>query len=226
MSTIALVHGAWHDGSSWDLLAPLLESGGHRVVAPDLPCDDVRAGFEEYAAVVVDALDGDLEVVLVGHSLGSDTIPLVATARPVGMLVYLCPRLGGFERPEGAIEPVNWRGPRLAHDELGRSCWSAERAMAEMYPCLPPAVARRLAAALRPQADLRGRPYPVPRAPLVPSVLVYAADDEFFPPEWCRWAARHLVGAEAIPIPGGHFPMLERPEDLAALLLALVGRGG
>ncbi len=43
MTTFALVHGAWHDGSCWDLVAPLLERRGHRVVAPDLPVSDLDA---------------------------------------------------------------------------------------------------------------------------------------------------------------------------------------
>ena len=32
-----LVHGGWHNQSSWDKLAPILEAEGHRVLALDLP---------------------------------------------------------------------------------------------------------------------------------------------------------------------------------------------
>jgi pimeloyl-ACP methyl ester carboxylesterase len=32
-----LVHGAWHGGWCWEMIAPLLEAAGHKVVAPDLP---------------------------------------------------------------------------------------------------------------------------------------------------------------------------------------------
>jgi len=36
MSTFVLVHGAWQSTGTWDLLAPLLEKHGHRVIAPVL----------------------------------------------------------------------------------------------------------------------------------------------------------------------------------------------
>jgi hypothetical protein len=45
----ALVHGDW----AWDALTPELEARGHRVVAPELPRDDVDAGAAEYARVVM-----------------------------------------------------------------------------------------------------------------------------------------------------------------------------
>ena len=82
----ALVHGAWHGAWAWDALIPELEARGHRVVAPDLPCDNVDAGTAEYAGVVIEALDGSDDAIVVGHSLGGMTIPLV----PARMHVYLC----------------------------------------------------------------------------------------------------------------------------------------
>src|SRR5215471_15082998 len=50
MASFSLVHGAWGGGWCWDLLRAELESRGHVVHAPDLPCEDVTAGVEEYAA--------------------------------------------------------------------------------------------------------------------------------------------------------------------------------
>jgi len=57
--TFALVHGAWHGAWAWDALIPEFEARSHRVVAPDLPCEDVNAGAAEYAQVVIDALEFD-----------------------------------------------------------------------------------------------------------------------------------------------------------------------
>ena len=70
MATFSLVHGAWGGGWLWDLLRAELESRGHVVHAPDLPCEDVAAGVAEYAAAVP-AAD-----VVVGYSLGGLTIPV------------------------------------------------------------------------------------------------------------------------------------------------------
>jgi pimeloyl-ACP methyl ester carboxylesterase len=52
----------------------------------------------------------------------------------------------------------------------------------------------------------------------VPTVLIYATDDEIFNPDWERFMARELLGIEPIEIPGGHFPMVEDPDFLADLL--------
>src|ERR1700735_1625644 len=91
MTTFALVHGAWHGAWCWESLAPLLRQAGHEVVAMDLPIEDGSASFEDYADVVCASLDGyGDDVVVVGHSFGGLTIPLVAARRPVGHLGYLC----------------------------------------------------------------------------------------------------------------------------------------
>jgi pimeloyl-ACP methyl ester carboxylesterase len=66
--------------------------------------------------------------------------------------------------------------------------------------------------------------YPLPGYPDVPTVLVYASDDELFEPAWERFMARELLGVEPIEIPGGHFPMAEDPDALARLLDRLAGR--
>jgi pimeloyl-ACP methyl ester carboxylesterase len=220
MTTFALVHGAWHDGSCWDLVAPLLRGRGHRVVAPDLPVSDPGASFEDYAQVVLDALgEGDEPFVLVGHSLGSDTIPLVAVRRAPARLVYLCPRLGGFTlRPPG--EPRAFLEPgRLPRDHDGLAAWDPDDAIHNLYPRLDPAVARERAARLLPQAAVFRRPYALAEPPPgIPASMIYAAADEVFDPEWSRWAARELLGVEPVEIAGGHFPMLETPEELVGLL--------
>ena len=223
MTTFALVHGAWHDGSCWELVAPLLEQRGHRVVAPDLPISDLDATYEDYAQVVLDALGEDEEpFVLVGHSLGSDTIPLVAVRRTPERLVYLCPRLGGFtDRPAG--EPRAFLAPqKLPRDnEEGLAAWAPDDAVQVLYSGVDPALAQTMAARLRPQAAVFRRPYPLAEPPPgIPATLIHGADDEFFDPAWSRWVARELLGVAPMEIRGGHFPMLERPEELAEQLCA------
>jgi pimeloyl-ACP methyl ester carboxylesterase len=48
--------------------------------------------------------------------------------------------------------------------------------------------------------------------------LVYTTEDEFFTPEWERFVAQELLGVEPIELPGGHFPMLEQPDQLTDIL--------
>jgi pimeloyl-ACP methyl ester carboxylesterase len=222
VSTIALVHGAWHDGACWDALRPELERRGHRVVAPDLPGDDPALGFEDYAAAVDEAVGHADDLVLVGHSMGTATVGVVAAERPVHVVIYLCPLLIGVPRPDAAPAQFQPDAPMPPDDDLGRGHWEPEDAVRRMYRGLPEATARDLAARLRPQAAAWRRPFPLTGYPDVPSVVIAPRDDVFFRPEWSRWAAEHLVRGRFAEIPGDHFPMIERPEQLAGLLDQLI----
>src|SRR5438552_548380 len=89
MATYVLIHGAGGDSWYWHLVAPRLESVGHEVVAVDLPCDDDRAGLDEYAQVVVDATGERTDVIVVAQSLGGFTAPLVCDRRSVQLIVLV-----------------------------------------------------------------------------------------------------------------------------------------
>jgi Predicted esterase of the alpha/beta hydrolase fold len=93
MAAFSLVHGAWHGSWAWDLLRRELEARGHAVAAPDLPCDDVGAGVEDYARLVPPA------DVVVGHSLGGLTIPLVEAR----LRVFLCALVPGADRDDAFV---------------------------------------------------------------------------------------------------------------------------
>jgi pimeloyl-ACP methyl ester carboxylesterase len=218
VATFCLVHGAWHGAWVWELVAPELEAYGHRVVLPELPCDDVEATFDTYADAVTDAL-GDVKApIVVGHSLAGMTIPRVAERYSDSVLVFLC----AFLRIDGRAGPPVLReefGADL-RDELGRSEWSRERALDGLYAHVARPVAEPACERLRPQAQTPfAHSTPLVALPDRPSAWILALDDEAFTPAWSRWAARQLVGVEPIELPGGHFPMYERPLELVELLL-------
>jgi pimeloyl-ACP methyl ester carboxylesterase len=218
MSTFCLLHGAWHDGSCWHEVAGELRARGHAVVVPDLPLHDPEAGCATRLARAVELVSGiDGPVVIVGHSLGSDYAAVLATEVGDPSVVHLCPRLGGVPAPRGAPRRTRPRFPWPAQDERGGMTWNPEAAATAMYGRLDPALGRALAARLRPMAPAP-EPFPLERLPDVPTAVVYAAEDEMFEPAWIRFMARELVGVEPIELPGGHFPMLEVPGQLTAVL--------
>jgi len=204
-TTFCLVHGAWHGGWAWDPLRAELEARGHAVVAPDLPCDDCDAGIDAYATCVRGALGGVEDAVVVGHSLGGLTIPLV----PARVRVFLCALVAGTGW-DGVFVPGF--GERRRRDELGRSYYPdpVDAARELQYP----AGSEALAARLRPQAavgagacELRG-----------PVAYVVCARDAVIRPEWQRHLARDVLGVEPIELDAGHSPMLSHPRELAELL--------
>jgi pimeloyl-ACP methyl ester carboxylesterase len=187
-------------------------------VAPDLPLHDPEAGFEARARPGIEALEDAADpIVVVGHSMGTAYATLVAADRQGSLLVHLCPRLGGFAEPAGAPRRFREGVPFPADRPDGTSAWDADVAMSALYGRLPPETARDLADRLCPMAQPPDS-FPLPGPPPNRSVLIYAAEDEIFEPDWERFMARELLGVEPIEIPGGHFPMAENPEGLADLL--------
>jgi pimeloyl-ACP methyl ester carboxylesterase len=217
VATFCLIHGAWHAPSCWDPLVPRLKERGHDVLAPDLPLHDPEAGFDERIRPALEELDGVSGPVVVGHSQGTAYSALIAAEVPGSLLVHLCPRLGGFEEPPGAPDRFREGVPFPADRPDGTSVWDAETAINALYRRLPPETARELAEHLRPMAPPAGD-YPLSEHPDIATVLIYAAEDELFEPDWERFMARELLGVEPIEIPGGHFPMVEDPDALGELL--------
>jgi hypothetical protein len=202
MASFSLVHGAWGGGWCWDLLRTELEERGHVVHGPDLPCEDVTAGIEEYTAAVP-AAD-----VVVGYSLGGVTIPSVEA----GTHVFLTALVAGTGW-EGVFVPGF--GDARVRDELERSYYP-DPAEAARELQFPPEHAH-LAARLRRQARYDGA-----AASVAQPVYVVCTQDAVIRPEWQRHLARDVLGVEPLELDAGHSPMLERPRELAVLLDALL----
>ncbi len=197
------MHGAWHGGWTWDLVRPELEALGHIVETPDLPCADIDAGVEEYARLVPPA------DVVVGHSLGGLTIPLV----PARLRVFLCALVPGIGL-DGAF--VAGFGDARSRDERGRSYYpDPDDAARELqYPPETFALARRL----RPQAQ---KPSSNPAERFMPEgarAYIACTLDRAIRPDWQRRVAREQLGVEPYELGAGHSPMLSHPRELAALL--------
>jgi pimeloyl-ACP methyl ester carboxylesterase len=226
MATFCLIHGAWHDSSCWREVAGALRVRGHAVVSPDLPLHDPDAGYARRLAPAVDLVARvDGPVVIVGHSLGSDYAAVLATEVREPSVIHLCPRLGGIPPPPGAPRRTRVGFPWPAQDARGVATWDPEPAATAMYGRLDSALARALAARLRPMAPVP-EPFPLRRHPDVPTAVVYAAEDELFEPAWIRFMARESLGVKPIELPGGHFPMLEAPGRLTAVLDDLAPTAG
>jgi pimeloyl-ACP methyl ester carboxylesterase len=150
--------------------------------------------------------------VIVGHSMGSDYAAVLATLVADASVVHLCPRLGRLTSPPGAP-----RRTRPGFPFPAGATWEPDAAAAALYGRLDPVLARELAARLRPMVAARD-PYPLARHPDVPTAVVYAAEDEIFEPAWVGFMAREVLGVEPIELSGGHFPMLEAPGRLTAVL--------
>ncbi|MBW4622671.1 MAG: alpha/beta hydrolase [Cyanosarcina radialis HA8281-LM2] len=86
MLTFVLIHGSWHDGTSWNPVIEHLEADGHLAFAPTIAGHgrgvNKNVSHAQCTQSVVDyILDKDLtNIVLLGHSYGGTVIAKVAEA--------------------------------------------------------------------------------------------------------------------------------------------------
>ena len=208
MSTYTLIHGAGSDSWYWHLVAPRLRALGHEVIAVDLPCDDDRAGFDEYARGVVEAVGPRRDVILVAQSLGGFTAPLVCERLPVSLMVLVNAMVpapgesaGEWWANTGHVFPDPFDPAEVfAHD-------------------VPADVAAEQVAHLRAQSDTPfEQPWPLRAWPDVPTRYLLCRDDRFFPADFQRRVAQERLGITPDEMTGGHLPALAHPDELVEWL--------
>jgi pimeloyl-ACP methyl ester carboxylesterase len=207
---------------------PELEARGHTAVAMDLPADEADAGVDDYADAVMTALKGaGNDVVVVGHSMGGLTIPVVASRTPVHRLVFLAAMLNETGRTAG---DVLTRYPGGINPEMvtagvangdGTASMPFDLAIKLFYHDCSPELASWAASVLRPQGwKVVGEPAPIDAWPSVPQTYIACHDDRTLTIDFQRALAKER-GMDLIELPGSHSPFLSRPAVLADVLASL-----
>jgi len=205
VATFALIHGG--GGSSWDwhLVAPVLRDRGHDTVAVDLPSDDESAGWSEYAETVVPAIGERGDVVVVGHSLGGFTAPLVCERRRVGLLVLVAAMI-----PSPGERFGDW-WTNAGYEETGFDD--------VFYNEVPPALAAEARRRARNECSRAlEEPWPLTAWPATPTRYLLCRGDRLFSAAWARRHARERLAITADEMGGGHYAPLSRPAELAERL--------
>ena len=211
MATFVLIHGGGGSGGDWHLVAPELERRGHEVVAPDLPTEDEAAGLWDYADSVVEAVGDRGNLVLVGHSLGGFTAPLVCARVPAELLVLLAPMI-----PAPGENGVEW-WKNTGYEDSGEED--------VFYHDVPPELEAEARRRERDQAEkAMVEPWPLEAWPDVPTKVLLCRDDRMFTPDFQRRVARERLGIEPDEMDGGHYVSISRPRELAERLDAYWAR--
>jgi len=212
VATYALIHGAGDVGWYWHLVEADLRRRGHDVVAVDLPVEDDSAGLLSYADVVVDAIAGRRDVIVVAQSFGGYTAPIVCSRVPSILLVLVA---GMVPSPRESADEmfVNTGYRREAQDDSSD--------LAIFYHDVPPALAAVALARGRKQSATPGKePWPLAARPDVPTRFLLCREDRLFPAKWLRRVVRDRLGITPDEIDSGHTPALSRPGELAERLEA------
>ncbi|MDQ5861054.1 MAG: alpha/beta hydrolase [Actinomycetota bacterium] len=220
MSTFVLIPGAGGTAWYWSHVVPQLQKAGHEAIAVDLPGDDEGAGLPEYTSLVVEAIGGRHDLVLVAQSLGGFTAPLVCERVPVQELVLV-----------NAMIPAPGETPGTWWENTGWAAACEATAKAHGYSPefdtdtyflhdVPPAIAAEGERHQRPEAnavfeslcDFTGWPR-------IPTRVLAGEADRFFPLDFQSQIALERLGIKPDVVPGGHLLALANPKGVASYLL-------
>ncbi len=238
MSSFLLVHGAWQSAATWDLVTPLLESGGHDVVTPvlaGLGTDQSRLSPNVSLSQHIDGIAAELSkspepVILVGHSYAGMIISGAAGKNPhqVRRLVFvdafipedgqsvmdlLPPEVGAHFRNVAREHGDGWRLPA---GESQLDLWG-----------LKPGEAREFVRARLCDFSIHCFEEPVRlpvnrKATLPATYLACVADGYPAKPFFQPFALKaRALGWPVVELDTGHDCHVEKPREVADLLLSL-----
>lgn len=226
MSTFVLIHGAGDVGWYWHLVEAQLRKHGHDVVAPDLPCSDDAAGFNEYADTVVQAIGNRRNLIVVGQSFGGFTATLVADRLPTKALVLVAAMIPlPGETADEYWEHTGFREALREQAEHDGGLTGNEDPHVLFYHDVPRKLAEE---ALRHERTQSSTPsaahWPLKTWPNVRTHFLLCTEDRLFPSNWLRRVVRERLDISPDEITSGHCVALSRPEALADRLMKYAAR--
>jgi SAM-dependent methyltransferase len=221
LSTFVLIHGGGDVGWCWHRVEAELRARGHDVVAPDLPGDDESLELDDYAEAVIAALGDRKDLVVVAHSFGSFTAPLVAVRLPVDALVFVAGMV-----PVPGESPGDWwerSGYRQAVETQAArdgGATGSKDPYVSFYHDVPRALAAQALSRERahPSRACMASAWPLQALPDVPTFFVLCTHDRIFPAEFLRRVVADRLGIVPDEITAGHCVALSRPRELADIL--------
>jgi pimeloyl-ACP methyl ester carboxylesterase len=221
MNTFLLIPGAGGIGWYWHLVEQRLRAAGEEAIVLDLPADDPDAGLGAYVELAVAAAAGHRELVVVAQSMGAFTAVPVCERLAARRLVLLNAMIPAPAEPANAWwEATGWQQARRAAARAGGYSEDFDLQIYFLHD-VPPEVVAAGAKHRRDEADIAfEEPCPFARWPDVPTTVLAARDDRFFPFEFQRRVAHERLAAEAQPVPGGHLAALSEPDAVTQALLA------
>ncbi len=216
---LALVHGAWADGSSWSAVIERLQADGYNVTAPQMPLTSLADNVARLRQVL-DRQNGP--TVVAGHSYGGQIITALGRDAPnVVGLVYIA----AFGLDEGeSIGQLLAQGPvmpALAHLDIDKQgfAWLPEDDFVNHFAAdVEPDKARVMYAVQQPlPASALDEVMGAPAWKSFPSWFMVAEGDQTIPPDAERLFAKRM-GATTIETSTNHVAMVSHPDEVLKLI--------
>jgi pimeloyl-ACP methyl ester carboxylesterase len=221
---VILIPGFWLDSSAWDDIVPAVRAAGHEpkpITLPGLVPADPEVGLRDqvdYVVGLVDAATGP--VVLVGHSGGGSVAHAVVDARPdrIAKVIYVDSGPlgdGGIINDEfTAVDGMVPLPPREQFDDETVVDMDDERWAAFGARALP--IPEKVATEKQVLSDPRRYDVPIT---VITCEMSEATLRELMAkghPYVAELAA--VKNFEIVELPTGHWPMVTKPAELAALV--------
>ena len=175
------------------------------------PARTARPAGSDYVETVVQALGDRSDLVVVGHSLGGFTAPLVCVRVPVKLLVLVAAMI-----PSPGELFANW-WTNAGYEESGYDD--------VFYHDVPPELAAEARRRERGEnSKALQEPWPLEAWPGTPTKYLLCRDDRMFPAAWARRHAHERLGIDPDEMAGGHYITLSRPRELADRLAAYAAK--
>lgn len=237
--TFVLVHGAWHGAWAYEALSDQLAQKGHAVVAVDLPGHGLdmtparEVTLELYVEKVVGVIDSiDMDVILVGHSMGGIVVSQVTEARAerIKHLVFIAgfmPRNGETMLSLALQDTESMVFPNLVYSEDGSVSFFLRDGAREVFynDCAEDvASAATLRLNSQPMAPYTQALELSPqRYGTVPRTYIRTLKDNAVSPGFQQQMIEWSPPNKVILMDTGHSPFLSKPEELASALTSLLG---
>jgi pimeloyl-ACP methyl ester carboxylesterase len=236
LPTIALLHGAGFDHTTWALHSRWFAHHGFGVLAPDLPGHGRSAGaplatiadMADWTAALLDAA-GAPKAKLVGHSMGSLIALETAARHPAKVLslgligtaatMTVGPDLlkAAEANDHAAVDMVSIWGLGFQAEfggSLAPGLWMHTGAQRVLEQCRPGVLFNDLSACNAYQGALAAA-----SAITIPATLVLGERDMMTPARAGKALAAAIPNSRTVVLPGaGHMMMTERPDELLAAL--------
>lgn len=221
--TYVLVPGAGGTASYWNRLRQELDARGLSSIAVDLPGDAPDKGLPHYVDLIVDAAAGLDDVVLVAQSLGGFSASWAAARLPASRIVLLNAMIplpgetaGEWWAATGSAEAMRDNDIREGRDPDAN--FDLETYF--LHDVSADALAS-LGDEQRDESDaVFAAPWGLDAWPDVPTTVLAARDDRFFPLGFQQRVARERLGIDAVEVPGGHLAAVSHPVEVADAILS------
>ena len=220
--TYVLVPGAGGMASFWGPVRRELEARGHSSIAVDLPADDASKGLPDYVDIVVEAAAGLDDVVLVGQSLGGFSASWAAARLPTSRIVLLNAMIPLPGETSGEWWDATGSSEAMRNNDIREGRDPDANFDLETYFLhdVPADVLAALGDEREQSEAVFVAPWGLDAWPDIPTTVLAAQDDRFFPFGFQQRVARERLGLEAVKVPGGHLAALSHPAEVADAIVS------